>query len=386
MKNLWLGVGILFSMQTALFLKATEESDGLNEALNHVMVSRGELESSLRELKGKDTEYLISHAIVHDLVNLTADQMDDNITYARNVHVALPYLGEKLDEALWREWVLPHRVLDEDLSLWRKELYEQLQPVVAGKKTVREVVEAIHVWLVARSEGAPAKIRFGNAENRCKTPGQMMRMGSGGCGEMNLMFVSCLRAVGIPARHCLMSWRYSGEEPHYYTEYWDAQSKEWVPIDASDEKPLAPQMSAEERSATQGLKTLAFYAHPGFPETRDPYHTACLEKCLPVTGNMFTTYDVEFRGAAGVAGDATAYVWAKGAWRAIASGLVRAGAGRPMELATGKGPAKRPVLFTAVVDGQLFWALQPPTPEAGPVELKAAVPGVCLSGSDYAKP
>jgi hypothetical protein len=365
MKNLGLGVAILFSMQAVVLSKATGQSGDLQEELNHAGGNRAELETVLRKGKGKDMEYLIARASQYDLVNLTADQIIENVTYARKVHVALPYLGGKLDEGLWREWVLPHRVLDEDLSLWRKDLYEQLQPVVEGKTTVREVVEAIHVWLVAGSEGAPAKIRFGNAESRCKNPGQMLRMGSGGCGEMNLVFVSCLRAVGIPARHCLMNWRYGGQSLHYYTEYWDAQAKEWVPLDASDEKVESAQISAEERSRTQGLGTLAFYAHPGFTENRDIYHTACLEKCLPVTGNMFTTFDVEFRGAAGLGGDATAYVWNTGAWRAAASGSVEAGAARPMRLATGKESARRPVLYTAVVDGQLFWALQPPTPEAG---------------------
>jgi len=34
--------------------------------------------------------------------------------------------------------VLPHRVLDEDLDLWRKDLHERMQPVVAGKKSARE--------------------------------------------------------------------------------------------------------------------------------------------------------------------------------------------------------------------------------------------------------
>lgn|GEM_PF-2479610 len=347
---------------------------------------REDLLSILGDVEFNYTVYLSIHAADYDRVNLTAEMIAENVNYARKVHVALPYLGKKLNDDLWREWVLPHRVLEEDVSFWRKDLHVQLQPVVEGKKTVREVVEAIHVWLVVGNEGKPAKIKFGNSENRCKTPGQMLRMGSGACGEMNMMFVACLRAVGIPARHCRMNWRYGGEGLHYYTEYWDAQAKEWAPIDASDEKPLPPHISAEERSRTQGLGTLAFYAHPGFPEVRDIYHTACLEKSLPVTGNMFATYDVKFHAPAGFTGDATAYVWNTDAWRATASGSVAAGAERPMQFANGQGAAKRPVLFTVIVDGRLFWALQPPTPEAGPVELKAAVPGECLSGSDYAKP
>ena len=63
------------------------------------------------------TEYLLTHASQYYLVNLTAQQIIENITYARKGHVALPYLGKKIDDELWREWVLPQRVLEEDLSL-----------------------------------------------------------------------------------------------------------------------------------------------------------------------------------------------------------------------------------------------------------------------------
>jgi hypothetical protein len=79
------------------------------------------LETALRKVKGKDTEYLISHANQYDLVNLTAGMIIENVTCARKVQVGLPYLGEKLDDGMWREWVLPHRVLDEDVDLCRKD-------------------------------------------------------------------------------------------------------------------------------------------------------------------------------------------------------------------------------------------------------------------------
>jgi len=140
----------------------------LQVALEHSGGNRPELETALSKTKGEDTEYLITHASQYNLVNLTAEMIVENITYARKVHVALPYLGEKLDDEMWREWVLPHRVLDENLEVWRMDLYEQMQPVVAGKKTVREVVEAIHVWLVEGGGTGAARISFGNSENRCK--------------------------------------------------------------------------------------------------------------------------------------------------------------------------------------------------------------------------
>ena len=129
-----------------------EQSTELRLALKHSGGNRSELEKALRTIPGRDTEYLISHASQYDLVNLTAQQIIENITYARKVHVALPYLGKKLDDELWREWVLPQRVLDEDLDLWRKDFYEQMQPLLQGKKTVREVVMPVDAGVVERAK------------------------------------------------------------------------------------------------------------------------------------------------------------------------------------------------------------------------------------------
>ena len=69
---------------------------GLLLALKQSGGNLTELESALCEVKGKDTEYLISHASQCDLVNLTAQPIIENVTYARKVHEALPYLARSL--------------------------------------------------------------------------------------------------------------------------------------------------------------------------------------------------------------------------------------------------------------------------------------------------
>lgn len=380
------GILTLFVMHTLVLSAAAGPSSGVQVALKHAGGNRSELESGLREVNGNDTEYLIAHASQYDLVNLTTAQIIENVTYARKVHVALPYLGAKLNEELWRDWVLPHRVVDEDLCLWRKDLYEQMQPVVAGKKSVREVVEAVHGWLMEGDADAPARLVFGHSENRCKTPMQMLKIGKGACGDLSMMMVYLLRAVGIPARHCLTNWRFDGDFLHYYCEYWDSQVERWIPLDASDNKPLNAPVAAQEKTKTQRLGALTFFAHPGFPKVRDCYHIACFDQCLTVTAQMFDTYNVGFVVPAGFSGVASAYVWNTGAWRAMARGAVGKVKGSAMEFADALESAKRPVLFTATDGKTLWWGLQQPSAKAGKVELKQAVPGECLRWSSYGRP
>jgi hypothetical protein len=251
----------------------------LQAALERSGGNHSELKAALRTVKGKDTEYLISHASQYDLVNLTAEMIIENVTYARKVHEALPYLGEIVDDEMWREWVLPLRVLDEDVELWRKDLYDSLQAVVQGKKTVREVVEAIHAWLMIDDGSGKAGIVYGISENRSKTPSQMLRIGEGSCGELSMMFVYALRTVGIPARHCLISRRFDGPDVHYYCEYWDSQQKRWIPVDPSDNKPLPAPGTAAEATRSKNLESLVYYAYPGFPDGPDSYHSAGLDRC-----------------------------------------------------------------------------------------------------------
>ena len=57
--------------------------DEVRGVLKHAGGNRDELESALRKVKGRDTGYLIAHASQYDLVNLTAEQIVENVTYAR---------------------------------------------------------------------------------------------------------------------------------------------------------------------------------------------------------------------------------------------------------------------------------------------------------------
>ena len=57
-----------------------EQSSELRMALKHSGGNRAELEVALRTIPGRDTEYLLTHASQYDLVNLTSQQITENIT------------------------------------------------------------------------------------------------------------------------------------------------------------------------------------------------------------------------------------------------------------------------------------------------------------------
>jgi hypothetical protein len=378
-ERLFLGILTFSMLLTPVLPAATGPSGDLRAALERAGGNRAELEAALLEMKGTDTKYLILHASQYDLVNLTARQIVENVTYARKVHdEALPYLGEKLDDNLWRDWVLPHRVMDEDLCLWRKEFYERMQPVIAGKATTAEVAEAIHDWLLVPGETEP-QLEFDarplESEPRLKTPVQMLRAGKGRCGELCMVYVYLLRSVGIPARHCSVGFYTSRDDGHLYCEYWDSQLKQWTAVDASveyrlDRNPPRKRVESGEWSA------LAMYAYPGHPRHPDLYGTAFWNQCVPVTENLMEPNRVFVAVPESNAGVASANVWNCGVWRATAR-VESAGGSGSLELAKIK-PTDRPVLFTAVSDDVLSWKIERPTMDDSPIPLEAAQEGKCL--------
>lgn len=367
----------------SLLVSESNTVSRLNTSLELAGDNRSELDAALRAMPGEDTEYLISHASQYDLVNLTSNQITENITYARKVHVVLPYLPGMLPTEMWREWVLPHRVLDEGLCLWRKNLYENMQHLVEGKNNVGEVVEAIHGWLMVGGAYDSPRIVFGNSESRNKSPLQMLEIREGSCGELSAMMVYLLRTVGIPARHCLMNWRFGGNQLHYYCEYWDPQMQGWIPLDASDDKAFQNPLVRHKESMRSRLGSLSFHAHPGFPEVRDSYHTACFEQCLLVTENIANVNEVNFGSLPGFA--TTAYVWNTDAWRATAHDNGR-GKNNAIQLSDAHESHNRPVLFTATNGETIMWGFQRPSAKNNKVKLVEAVFGECLRWEIYSKP
>jgi len=382
-----LAICIATMLGKQICLAATESVElSLLVALDRTGGNRSEMETALRKVKGKDTDYFVTFAPQCDLVRLTEQHIIENLTYARKVHEALPYLGEKLDNKLWREWVLPYRVLNEDLDLWRKDFYERMQPVVQGTSTTKAAVDAIHTWLMEPNETGVARVGLCDAENRPKTPSQVLKFGGGTCGELSMLFVALLRSVGIPARHCMMSWKYNLNDRHFYCEYWDAQLHCWIPLDSSDNQPITGTRTPQEKTKSGNWNSLVLYAHPGFTCLRDVYDTDCFDGCLNVSENVCATYSCTLGTKEGLAGRSTAYVWNLQNWRAIAGAPPDGGGSSAAIVLADTRRVERPVLFTLIKGNQLWWGLRRPSRASDAIPLERAEAGRCLQWNDYEYP
>lgn len=348
----------------------------LQEALVRSGDNRPELEKALRVLPGADMKHIIARASQHDLVNLSSAQLVENVEYARKVRQGLRYLDGGVPEDLWRDWVLPHRILDEDLECWRKELHQSLMPAVANDGTCEEAAISVLKWVWSdHGNDSTIILKSDTAENRNRSVRQLFASRQSACREFNLLYVAALRAAGIPARHCMAGRWIHRDSYHFYCEYWDVQKKAWVARDTTDgavERAQAP----ADRVAAGRWNALNYCAYPGFPGEPDLYGKCFWGACESVTSNIAGTCDYEVRfpaaGAGGVLGVST---WNDGAWRQVygTSGP------SPRTLSLGNtSVADRPVLLTAVVDGKLCWALQRLAQDQGGIALREANSGEAL--------
>lgn len=320
----------------------------LEEALDHAGDNRGELEEALRRLPGVEMELLIRTARQYDRVNLTAGLLVDNINYARLTFNTLPYANGRYTEEIWRHWVLPYRILDEDLESWRPRLYNHFAPMVERSRSIAEAVQIISDYLWERQEDGQPRLIFEVSENRNQTPLQMLHNRRGGCKEMHLAFIAILRAVGIPARHCTVTWWVNGDWFHYFMEYWDPDRNRWVPMDFSTR--TDPVQWQQQRGGRNLVKA---YAFPSYPPVADIEGQQLWEYCIDITDHILPTGELEITLSGSHTFRATAYVWNLGAWRVVdytdsnALGVAR--------MRLGATANSQPLLVTAVAGDTVGW-------------------------------
>lgn len=345
------------------------ELRSLESSLVRAGENRSELEKALETLPSWEMEFLIQSARQYDLVNLTSEQLVENIVYARKVR-NLPYLDGKLDEEIWKNWVLPYRVLEEDLCLWRKAFYEQLHGTLKDERTTKEVAESVLKWLWETNEAGEPRIKVSGGsggENRNKSPVQILATGRETCRGMNLLNVYLLRSVGIPARHCIFPWWSHREGRHFYCEYWDAQLNQWVSWDSSDNMVLMSR-TPRERFEEGRWSSLAMYALPGFSPERDIYGTSNWAACDRVTSNIasVSTHSLAVVEAGSVV-SVRAYVWNGGTWRIFFEGKGEKDQ-MQLELAV-TTTTPRPILLSSTDGSTWSWSIGIPRSEDDPIQF-----------------
>lgn len=120
--------------------------------------------------------------------------------------------GNKVPELLFRHFVLPVRVNNENLDESRWIFFDELKERVRGLSMKDAILEVNH-W-------CHEKVTYQPSDARTSSPLASIRSAYGRCGEESTFTVAALRSVGIPARQVYTPrWAHT-DDNHAWVEAW----------------------------------------------------------------------------------------------------------------------------------------------------------------------
>lgn len=153
--------------------------------------------------------------------------------YLKNVRLALldrkqTTWGPQIPDLIFRHFVLPVRVNNENLDNAREVFRQELMPRVEKLSMYDAVLEVNH-W-------CHEKVIYTPTDSRTSAPLATVKTAYGRCGEESTFLVAALRAVGIPARQVYTPrWAHT-DDNHAWVEAW--VDGKWYFLGACEPEPV----------------------------------------------------------------------------------------------------------------------------------------------------
>jgi len=215
---LWLGVAGCSSGDHFITDKSyRKEVQQDFEARKMLAVHRDEILFGVMTMPGvtqKEQEalqFLFAYMPWADLAENTGAFFLENVRHSFMVQDAIPW-GKTIPEDIFRHYVLPVRVNNENLDSARWVFYRELEPRVKGLSLENAALE-VNRW-------CHEKVTYKATDGRTSSPLNTVKNAFGRCGEESVFTVAALRSVGIPARQVYVPrWAHS-DDNHAWVEVW----------------------------------------------------------------------------------------------------------------------------------------------------------------------
>ena len=214
--------------------------------------------------------------------------------------------GRLVPEDIFRHFVLPYRVNNENLDTARMYMYSTLKERVKDMSMEEAALEVNH-W-------CHEHVAYRGSDSRTSAPLATMRTALGRCGEESTFAVAALRSVGIPARQCYTPRWAHCDDNHAWVEVWvyDTETKmgTWKFLGACEPDPMLNMgWFAEPSSRCMMVHTKAFGRYHGDEEVvkgtstfaelnlLSHYAPVChaTAKVIDSNGNPVSNADVKFK-------------------------------------------------------------------------------------------
>ncbi len=172
-------------------------------------------------------EFLYAYMPLPDMTDYSGEFYLDNVRCSLLARQEMPW-GGTVPETLFRHFVLPVRVNNENLDSCRTVFYHELKDRVKGLSMSEAILEINH-W-------CHEKVTYRPSDSRTSSPLASVRTAYGRCGEESTFTVAALRAMGIPARQVYTPrWAHT-DDNHAWVEAWADGS--WHFIGACEPEPV----------------------------------------------------------------------------------------------------------------------------------------------------
>jgi len=172
-------------------------------------------------------EFLYAYMPVADVTDYTTAFYLDNVKAAFKAREEMLW-GRTVPELLFRHFVMPIRVNNENLDNARIVLYDELKKRVEGLSMTEAILELNH-W-------CHEHVTYQPSNARTLSPLACMKTAIGRCGEESTFAVAVLRTLGIPARQVYTPrWAHT-DDNHAWVEAW-ADGK-WHFLGACEPEPV----------------------------------------------------------------------------------------------------------------------------------------------------
>lgn len=172
-------------------------------------------------------EFLYAYMPLGDLTDYPAEFYLENIRSTFATREEMPW-GKTIPEYIFRHFVLPVRVNNENMDSSRMVFYEELRDRVKGLSMEDAILEVNH-W-------CHEKVIYTPSDSRTSSPLASVKTAYGRCGEESTFTVAALRSVGIPARQVYTPrWAHT-DDNHAWVEAW-ADGK-WYYLGACEPEPV----------------------------------------------------------------------------------------------------------------------------------------------------
>ena len=171
----------------------------------------GVFSQDLSTRESEALKFIYAYSSLSDLADYNGEFFLQNVRSSFAARDTFSW-GKTIPENIFRHFVLPVRVNNENLDSSRWVFFEELNDRVR-KLPMKEAVLEVNHW-------CHEKVTYRGSDGRTSSPLASVKTAWGRCGEESTFTVAALRSVGIPARQCYTPrWAHS-DDNHAWVEVW----------------------------------------------------------------------------------------------------------------------------------------------------------------------